>query len=102
MSLWPAPDRTTSQLMINFYKNISQGMAKDQALYRAKIDYLNKADNIGANPFYWGSFVFIGNPQPIQFNRPFFKQWWFFGLLVLVVVGVVVTRKMKYLNHITS
>jgi CHAT domain-containing protein/lipopolysaccharide biosynthesis regulator YciM len=65
MSLWPASDQSTAKLMQLFYKGIKEGKAIDEALRAAKLSYLESASDLGAHPFYWSGFVFIGNPDPI-------------------------------------
>lgn len=86
MSLWPAPDKSTSKVMIDFYDHLVQGKTKDEALHEAKISFLEQADAISANPYFWGSFVFIGNPEPINIQAPlaWYRQTWFLALVILV------------------
>lgn len=67
-SLWAVNDYSTYQLMIDFYKNLKLGQSKDAALRNAKLNYLNTVDNFNAHPFYWGSFIGIGDMTPLSFN----------------------------------
>jgi CHAT domain-containing protein len=65
MSMWSVPDRETKELMIQFYKNIQSGkMSRCQALRQASLEEMMIArQRYGhANPFYWGAFVFLGEP----------------------------------------
>lgn len=68
MSKWAVSDWSTELLMKQFYKNLKQGMPKDEALQKAKISFLNnhrdKAKLLA--PFYWGSFVLSGNTSTIE------------------------------------
>ncbi|MDD5771892.1 MAG: HEAT repeat domain-containing protein [bacterium] len=59
MSLWKVPDEETKDLMIEFYKRMSDGKSKAVALREAKLKIKEK----NPNPFYWGGFVSIGNPD---------------------------------------
>ncbi|MFW9258847.1 CHAT domain-containing protein [Nostoc sp. CALU 546] len=54
-SLWSADDKTTKEIMVQFYQNIKQGMNKDEALRQAKLS------QIDSHPFFWSPFVLIGN-----------------------------------------
>ncbi len=56
-SLWSAEDKTTKEIMVQFYQNIKQGMNKDEALRQAKLS------QIDSHPFFWSPFVLIGNGQ---------------------------------------
>jgi len=65
MSMWQVPDRETKELMVEFYKNILSGeMNRCQALRQADLKQLKtvKARYGNANPFFWGAFVFMGEP----------------------------------------
>jgi CHAT domain-containing protein len=64
MSLWKVNDQTTKEIMILFNENLKKGMEKDKALQQAKISYLNGSKNL--HPYFWSSFVLIGNGDPIQ------------------------------------
>ena len=70
MSLWEVSDATAPDLMKYFYENLKRGMPKDEALRKAKLAYLASADNLSANPFYWGSFVMLGDNAPIHKKVP--------------------------------
>jgi len=65
MSLWSVPDRETRELMVMFYKNIKSGkLNRCQALREAALKQMKIVkDRYGVpNPFYWGAFVFLGEP----------------------------------------
>jgi CHAT domain-containing protein len=59
MSLWKVPDEETKDLMIEFYKRMADGKGKSEALREAKL----KIKKNNPNPFYWGGFVAIGDPD---------------------------------------
>ena len=69
MSLWPAQDKSTAEIMDHFYGYLSQGWAKDKALRQAKLDFLASADKVRANPYFWAGFVLVGNTSPLKNNR---------------------------------
>lgn len=65
MSMWSVPDRETKELMIEFYKGIISGrMNRCQALRQAALKQLKivRRRYGHANPFYWGAFIFLGEP----------------------------------------
>lgn len=88
MSHWSVNDGATAKLMGYFYKNLSEGMHKDAALQQAKLAFLKAAGPAQANPFFWGSFVVMGNTDPIQMVK---RDWWHWGYLVglLVLMSLV-------------
>lgn len=58
-SLWPIADQAASQLMTNFYANITQHLGKAEALRQAQLKLLN--DPKMSHPFYWSPFILVGN-----------------------------------------
>ena len=66
MSLWKVNDRTTAGLMKIFFRNLSDGMNKDEALRQAKLSFLNDSKNRHfAHPYYWSGFILSGDALPL-------------------------------------
>jgi CHAT domain-containing protein/tetratricopeptide (TPR) repeat protein len=63
MSMWPIPDVTTLNIMVDFYSKWLSGKSKSAALRLAMLDQLEKirAENRFAHPLYWGGFILVGN-----------------------------------------
>jgi len=59
-SLWKVDDRSTSEIITNFYKNLKKGEDKPTALRNAKLTYLNKERSLAKHPYYWAGLTFIG------------------------------------------
>lgn len=85
MSLWEVPDRETSIIMEKFYTYLRTGIPKDEALQKAKLDYLAQTDDPALqHPYYWAGFVLSGNTTAYLPNPP---MWiWFVPLLVILVL----------------
>lgn len=83
MSHWNVNDESTSKLMVSFYEYLSEGDKKDEALRKAKLDFLSEANEIQTNPFYWGGFVLVGDNSPIDQQENYY--WWL--LLALPALG---------------
>lgn len=79
MSLWQADDGTTRNLMQNYHRFLSEGAGKVEALHLARNAYLANSDL--THPYYWGSFVLIGDDAPVLYPI----SPWLFVLLVLVL-----------------
>lgn len=97
MSLWNVSDKSTSILMIDFYKYLKEGHSKDEALRLAKMDYLKSTSSEYTKPIYWASFVAVGDISPIQ---PIDDSWSLYykiilGLLALLLVYFMVSRSNK-------
>jgi CHAT domain-containing protein/tetratricopeptide (TPR) repeat protein len=65
-TLWSVNDKSTMQIMENFYRNLRKGQTKSYALWKAKQDYWEKAKGEFAHPFYWSSFIPIGDMKAVK------------------------------------
>lgn len=93
MSQWQVDDQSTSILMSYFYKYLSKGYAKPEALRSAKLDFLEHSDPNRAHPFYWGSFVMIGNPEPVF---PSNNRWVLIaGAALLLLMVIIIFRRSR-------
>ncbi len=80
-SLWSAPDQSTKEITVNFYKNLKMGMSKSAAFQKAKVDFLEQASPTYQSPAYWAHLVIIGQNTPLFGNRS--NHW-------LRIIGVAV------------
>lgn len=58
-SLWKADDAQTQKLMLGFYKNMIGGQSTSASLRAAKLDLIRGNPHY-ARPYYWATFVLIG------------------------------------------
>ena len=61
ISLWNVNDKSTSQIIGLFYKNLKSGLEKDESLRMAKLEYLNNAPANLKHPFFWAPFIPTGD-----------------------------------------
>lgn len=94
VSLWPASDKSTPELMKYFYQNLKEGQTKDVALNNARKSYLANATGKARHPFYWGGFVLIGDNSPIEDDRNLLV-YLLPSVLVIVMILTVYRRKKK-------
>jgi tetratricopeptide (TPR) repeat protein len=55
-SLYVVDDKSTSQLFVEFYRNLKQGASPAEALQEAQVSFIEK----GIHPYYWSSFIVVG------------------------------------------
>lgn len=84
VSLWKVNDKATSILMRNFYKNYSKTKSKTKAIHQAKLEYLKDKtiSNSKKTPYYWSSFIYIGNTETTTTSNKYIYIT--IGLLLLV------------------
>jgi CHAT domain-containing protein len=59
-TLWSVNDESTAQLMVEFYRQLTQSqVSKAQALRQAQLTLLRQPNY--QHPFYWAPFVLVGN-----------------------------------------
>ncbi|MEQ9550291.1 MAG: CHAT domain-containing protein [Coleofasciculus sp. G3-WIS-01] len=59
-TLWSVNDESTAQLMVEFYRQLTQSqVSKAQALRQAQLTLLRQSNY--QHPFYWAPFVLVGN-----------------------------------------
>lgn len=86
MTLWSVEDNSSALLMELFYKHLAEGLAKDEALRQAKLDYLNQSDQLSAYPYYWAGYVNIGDNAPLEISR---KKYLNYILLISAIILVL-------------
>jgi CHAT domain-containing protein len=68
MSMWEIEDRSGAEIMKSFYKYLKNGATKSNALRKARISYLKKADMLRSHPYFWSSLVIYGNNAPLYYS----------------------------------
>ncbi|PKP29615.1 MAG: hypothetical protein CVU00_14760 [Bacteroidetes bacterium HGW-Bacteroidetes-17] len=82
MTLWEVDDKSGADIMTAFYSHLKDGLSKDVALQKAKLDYLSTASQLRAYPYFWSAYVNIGNSKPLQESNTF-NYLLVLGLLVI-------------------
>ena len=85
MTLWQVADKSSSELMTSFYKYLKRGKSKQEAMRLAKLDYLETADDLTSNPYFWSAFVVLGDNSPIY--RKSGVAYWM--IIVTLFLGMV-------------
>lgn len=83
-SLWSANDHSTAQIMEHFYANLKSGLNKKEALRQAKLQFLSRQkDPLNTHPFYWATFVPIGDLETSISSESRASSSWGWCLLLL-------------------
>ncbi len=92
MSLWPAQDKATAEIMNYFYEALSDGKNKDEALRIAKLNYLKNGSDLVLHPYYWAGFVVSGNVDKLSTSTP----WLTYSLILLTLAMLIWLIYKKY------
>jgi len=64
LALWPVADRTTAELMEQFYRKLTTGMPRSEALRQAQL--VVAAQPGRSHPYWWAAFVPSGDWRPLR------------------------------------
>jgi len=93
-TLWSVDDAQSKVLIELFYRNLKKGKSKDSALHQAKLDYLAENPMARTHPFYWSSYVLIGDVQPYQVSS-IGKYFILLGVVLALVLFFLVFLKKR-------
>ncbi|WP_235296964.1 CHAT domain-containing protein [Portibacter marinus] len=93
MSLWRANDQSAHPIILEFMKNYKKGMTKDVALQQSKIKFLENADPLLKDKFYWAGFMISGDVGSMSLGRT--HIWWWIGASLILLLMILVSLKLR-------
>jgi CHAT domain-containing protein len=93
---WPVADKSSAKLMTGFYGELIKGKGLEEALQSAKLNFLADADPVKSHPYYWTSYVIVGNVNPVKLN-----DWNSSRLIILVSIilgGIFFVIYMRFIS----
>lgn len=102
VSLWQVNDACTAIIMSAFYRNLAEGMDKAEALQKAKLYYIDHAQDITLHPAFWAPFIQLGDSSPIQLEQQNSKLFWLLGIIGMLAVCFVFWRFTKRKSGLKS
>ena len=85
-TLWNVNDEASSTVMQSFYKNIKAGQTKSKSLHNAKLEYLKSHKLSEASPYFWASFILIGDTDAIDLQNNYHLWYWILGFLIILIL----------------
>jgi CHAT domain-containing protein/Tfp pilus assembly protein PilF len=91
-SLWKADDEATMFITQRLHAYLQKGYRKDEALQKAKSDYLESPDieDRRKSPAYWAQLVLIGDIQPM--HKKDHSWYWLAGLAIILVTAFLIKK----------
>ncbi len=99
MTLWSISDLSSTDLMKIFYKNLTAGNNKAEALQKAKIQYLTHTGPMNSHPYYWAGYVVLGDKSPVKIDAPANKFVFTSTASLTVFVLVFLFIRRRKLKH---
>ena len=91
LSRWLANDRATAQILADFHAGLDEGLARDVALQRAQLNYLQTAEPLARHPYFWAGLVLEGAAEPMVRSRGR-AIYWLVGSLLVGLMGAAVWK----------
>jgi CHAT domain-containing protein/Tfp pilus assembly protein PilF len=66
---WEVNDEASSDIIVDFYKYLSKGKQKNEALRLAKLKFLETVPPSQKNPYYWAAYEVLGDNAPVVQNN---------------------------------
>jgi CHAT domain-containing protein len=67
MSMWEIEDKSGTNIVELFYKNLKKGYPKSVALKNARTEFLKNADQLRSHPYFWATLVVYGEDAPLYY-----------------------------------
>ncbi|MCE7996445.1 MAG: CHAT domain-containing protein [Roseivirga sp.] len=98
-TLWKVNDQIGADIVKKFYENLKAGLSKDEALQKAKLTFLESSDSNTSSPYFWGSFIVIGDTSPIDLKKSGnLTQYLALVLLLALVASFILIKRRKGQN----
>jgi CHAT domain-containing protein/tetratricopeptide (TPR) repeat protein len=96
-TLWKADEQAIYAITENFNRYLSQGMNKDEALQKAKLDFLKTHNKEKMLPYYWANMILIGNTDALHLSatHSYFYLWVIGGSIILIVAAFTLRKKFQ-------
>jgi CHAT domain-containing protein len=96
-NLWTVDDQSTYRLTELFYRYLTKGLPADQALQRAKLDFIGDRSGEKSLPYYWAAPVVAGDGAFTVTESSIWPGW---SLMIeILLVAVVALLILKRRNH---
>jgi CHAT domain-containing protein len=90
---WEVNDETSATIIKRFYFHLSKGLSKDEAMRRAKLEYIRANPAIYSNPYYWAAYEVLGDNSRIMQKN--FNPVLIIILLILIIATGLLLNYLK-------
>lgn len=89
MSVWEVQDEAGVELMNGYYSYLKKGYSKSRAMQKSRLDFLHSSTQVRSLPYFWSSYMIIGDNSPLYYSR------WQYGLALSVLLLLVLLLRNK-------
>jgi CHAT domain-containing protein len=95
MTLWGLNDYSGSEIIENYYQFLTKGMDKDEALKKAKLDYIQENSGLLSHPALWACYIQMGNTDPISIKPNLGDSKWM-QYLGILLAGIFLSLGLRH------
>ncbi|MBN1988292.1 MAG: CHAT domain-containing protein [Bacteroidales bacterium] len=90
---WKVDDAAGNRIIEEFASNIKKGLSVNESLRQSQISFLQQADPLKSHPYFWASYIAIGDSSPLYFKNT--TKIAIAGILALVagLLAVAILRR---------
>jgi CHAT domain-containing protein len=93
---WQVADKSSAKLITGFYNELVKGKGLEESLQSAKLNFLADADPVKSHPYYWTSYVIVGNLDPVMLNNKYSMR--LIIILSMILVGTLILIYRKFIS----
>jgi CHAT domain-containing protein len=93
MSMWEIEDKSGTEIVELFYKNLLKGYTKSVALKRARTAFLEDADKLRSHPYFWSALVVYGNNSSLYHSYKLKITITGIAVVLLLSLGIYFRRR---------
>lgn len=94
-------EKSSVSIAEDFYNFLQDGLSKDEALRKAKLNFLTQAKGRELDPAFWASLIILGDAEPVVLNPKSYSGLIFTGILVILFLLFWIFRK-KIASHLMT
>ncbi len=98
-SLWNTNEKSSHEIIIDFYTSLKKNHTTSRALREAKLKYLDSHQLDEISPYYWAPLILIGNgQQTLDLTTTDNKYYYILSLIILIMscLFFIYLRKRKH------
>jgi CHAT domain-containing protein len=89
---WEINDEASAGIITRFYRYLSKGKEKNEAMRLAKLEYLKESPPEFTNPYYWAAYEVLGDNTPIAVNNKDLT-------IIIACLVVIITELLFYFKR---
>ena len=96
MSMWKIDDRSGSDIVKLYYDYLKKGYSKSMSLKKARIKFINSADQLRSHPYFWGTLAVYGVNDALFSNKMLMVVVGGSMLIIIIVAIAYYQSKRRY------